>query len=60
MKINLQCKYYPLSRDLNELIKKGKYEVVIVTQRKCSILLALEEYCNLFSLIISTSKCFDT
>ncbi len=41
-------------------MKKEKVEVVLISQKKCSILLALEEHRRLFHLVVSASKCFDT
>jgi hypothetical protein len=41
------------------MVRKEKVEIVLITQRKCSILLALEEHRRLFHLVVSAAKCYD-
>lgn len=41
------------------MVRKEKAEVILLTQRKCSILLAVEDHRRLFHLIISAARCFD-
>lgn len=41
------------------MVRKESVEVILITQRKCSMVLALEEHCRLFHLVISAARCFD-
>lgn len=45
--------------DLKKIVEKEQIEVIIMSQKKCSILLALEDYQKLFDLIICTAKNID-
>lgn len=40
-------------------LKKQKAEIIMTTQKKCSILMAVEEDRKIFDGIINVSKCFD-
>jgi hypothetical protein len=41
------------------MVRKEKAEVILITHRKCSLLLALEDHRRLFHLVISAARCFD-